>query len=116
MNEQSPATPLPSTLQDRLSQGRFVMTAELAPPVSCDADELLRKAAALKGLADAVNVTDGAGARAHMAALAAARLLIDVGIAIERPRHGAGRQADGPGEMREVQRYFSPGRRHSRQH
>ena len=48
--------------------------------MSCDADELLRKAAALKGLADAVNVTDGAGARAHMAALAAASLLIGAGI------------------------------------
>ena len=35
---------------------------------------------ALKGLADAVNVTDGAGARAHMAALAAASLLIGAGI------------------------------------
>jgi methylenetetrahydrofolate reductase (NADPH) len=80
MNEQSPITPLTHTLQDRLSQGRFVMTAELAPPVSCDAGELLRKAAALKGLADAVNVTDGAGARAHMAALAAASLLIGNGI------------------------------------
>ena len=79
MNEQS-RPPLLSTLQDRLSQGRFVMTAELAPPVSCDAGELLRKAAGLKGLADAVNVTDGAGARAHMAALAAARLLVEAGI------------------------------------
>jgi methylenetetrahydrofolate reductase (NADPH) len=78
MNEQ--ATPLPYTLQDRLREGRFVMTAELAPPVSCDAQELLRKAAGLKGLADAVNVTDGAGARAHMSALAAAALLIGAGI------------------------------------
>jgi len=77
MNE---ATTLPPTLQERLRQGRFVMTAELAPPVSCDAKELLRKAADLKGLADAVNVTDGAGARAHMSALAAAALLIGVGI------------------------------------
>ena len=64
MNEQT-RTPLPGTLEDKLSHGRFVMTAELAPPVSCDAQELLRKAAGLKGLADAVNVTDGAGARAH---------------------------------------------------
>jgi methylenetetrahydrofolate reductase (NADPH) len=78
MNEQ--ATPLPYTLQDRLREGRFVMTAELAPPVSCDAQELLRKAAGLKGLADAVNVTDGAGARAHMSALAAAALLIGADI------------------------------------
>jgi methylenetetrahydrofolate reductase (NADPH) len=80
MNEQSPTTPLLHSLQDRLNHGRFVMTAELAPPVSCDGDELLRKAAGLKGLADAVNVTDGAGARAHMAALAAARLLVEAGI------------------------------------
>jgi methylenetetrahydrofolate reductase (NADPH) len=82
MNEQ--ATPLPHTLQDRLRQNgphrRFVMTAELAPPVSCDAQELLRKAAGLKGLTDAVNVTDGAGARAHMSALAASALLIGAGI------------------------------------
>jgi methylenetetrahydrofolate reductase (NADH) len=78
MNEHS--TPLPPTLQERLHQGRFVMTAELAPPVSCDAQELLDKAMALKGLADAVNVTDGAGARAHMSALAAASLLLGAGI------------------------------------
>jgi len=56
------------------------MTAELVPPVSCDAHELLRKAAGLKGIADAVNVTDGAGARAHMSALAAASLLRQAGI------------------------------------
>ncbi len=79
-----PSTPLPRTLQDRLRQDsphrRFVMTAELVPPVSCDAQELLGKAAGLKGLADAVNVTDGAGARAHMSALAAASLLRGAGI------------------------------------
>ncbi|MGB6566185.1 MAG: methylenetetrahydrofolate reductase, partial [Xanthobacteraceae bacterium] len=78
MNEHG--TRLPGTLQDRLRQGRFVMTAELAPPVSCDAAEFLQKAAGIKGLADAVNVTDGAGARAHMSALAAASLLIGAGI------------------------------------
>jgi len=82
MNEQS--TPLPQTLQERLRQDgpnrRFVMTAELAPPVSCDAQELLRKASGLKGLADAVNVTDGAGARPHMSALADASILIGAGI------------------------------------
>jgi methylenetetrahydrofolate reductase (NADPH) len=80
MNEQSGNTPLPGTLQERLRQGHFVMTAELVPPVSCDAHELLRKAAGLKGIADAVNVTDGAGARAHMSALAAASLLRQAGI------------------------------------
>jgi methylenetetrahydrofolate reductase (NADPH) len=84
MNDQTSSRPLPPTLQDRLRQGgphrRFVMTAEIAPPVAFDGQELARKAMALKGLADAVNVTDGAGARAHMAALAAARLLLDAGV------------------------------------
>jgi methylenetetrahydrofolate reductase (NADPH) len=76
----SKANTPPPTLEERLRQGRFVMTAELAPPVSCDAQELLRKAADLKGLADAVNVTDGAGARAHISALAASAILIGAGI------------------------------------
>ena len=84
MNDQSHGLPLAPTLQDRLRQDgpsrRFAMTAEIAPPVAFDGQELLRKATALKGLADAVNVTDGAGARAHMAALAAARLLLDAGV------------------------------------
>ena len=80
MNEQTRRSPLPGTLRERLRQGRFVMTAELVPPVGCDAEELLSKAAALKGLADAVNVTDGAGARAHMSALAGASLLVRAGI------------------------------------
>lgn len=80
MNEQTTRSPLPSTLQERLRQGRFVMTAEIVPPVSCDARELIDTAAPLKGVADAVNVTDGAGARAHMSALAAASLLLGAGI------------------------------------
>jgi len=75
-----PSTPLPQTLEERLRAARFVMTAEVAPPVSSDAQDLLRKAAPLYGLADAVNVTDGAGARAHMSALAAAAILIGAGI------------------------------------
>jgi methylenetetrahydrofolate reductase (NADPH) len=71
---------LPNTFAERLRAGRFVMTAEVAPPVSCSAQELLRKATPLRGLADAVNVTDGAGARAHMSALAAAAILMETGL------------------------------------
>ena len=67
-------------LQRALASGRFVITAEVTPPVSCNRDDLLAKALPLKGLADAVNVTDGAGARAHMGALAAAVVLLQSGI------------------------------------
>jgi methylenetetrahydrofolate reductase (NADPH) len=78
MNDQ--ASPGLSTFAERLKAGRFVMTAEIAPPVATDAQDLRSKAAPLKGLADAVNVTDGAGARAHMAALPAASILIGMEI------------------------------------
>jgi 5,10-methylenetetrahydrofolate reductase len=53
------------TLKDKLATGRFVITAEIAPPATCDAGDLVTKAAPLKGLADAVNVTDGAGVRSR---------------------------------------------------
>src|SRR5580704_15574915 len=72
--------PLLRTFAERLRARRFVMTAEVAPPVSCDPQDLLRKAVPLRGLADAVNITDGAGARAHMAALAASTILLGAGI------------------------------------
>ena len=68
------------TLKDKLAAGRFVITAEITPPASFDAADLLTKALPLKGLADAVNVTDGAGARAHLGAVTAAGLLLQNGI------------------------------------
>src|SRR5262245_59585193 len=69
-----------SGLAQRLAADRFVMTAEVVPPASCDPEDLIAKALPLPGLAAAVNVTDGASARAHMSATAAAALLIAAGI------------------------------------
>src|SRR5579864_589723 len=69
-----------STLDAALRGGKFVVTAEVAPPVSTDPADLLARALPLRGLATAVNVTDGAGAKAHLSSLAAARLLLDHGI------------------------------------
>src|SRR5258708_28753978 len=69
-----------TTLQDKLKAGRFVITAEVTPPVSADRGELLAKALPLKGLADAVNITDGAGARPHLGAVTAAAILVEQGI------------------------------------
>jgi methylenetetrahydrofolate reductase (NADPH) len=69
-----------STLRDKLHAGQFVLTAEVTPPLSSDPADLLRRAAPLKGLADAVNVTDGAGARAHLESTVAAHILAQNGI------------------------------------
>src|SRR5215813_11558372 len=64
----------------KLRAGRFVITAEISPPLSADPQHLLEMAMPLAGLADAVNVTDGASARVHMSALAAAGILIRHGV------------------------------------
>jgi methylenetetrahydrofolate reductase (NADPH) len=69
-----------STLQAKLRAKRFVITAEITPPVTADRDEFLAKALPLKGLADAVNVTDGAGARPHLGSVTAAAMLVEQGI------------------------------------
>src|SRR5882757_11320865 len=75
-------TPRPpvSRLAELLQSGQFAVTAEITPPVSCDAADLLAKALPLRGLADAVNVTDGASARAHLSAPIAAAILAREGI------------------------------------
>lgn len=67
-------------LQKKIAAGQFVMTAEVMPPVTFSRGELLDKALPLKGAADAVNITDGAGARPHMSALVSAAFLVENGI------------------------------------
>src|SRR5512138_1994727 len=69
-----------SELQARLRSGQFVVTAEITPPVSTDPAEFLHRAMPLKGLATAVNVTDGAGAKVHLSSLATAHFLVQSGI------------------------------------
>jgi methylenetetrahydrofolate reductase (NADPH) len=67
-------------LRARLKRGRFVVTAEITPPVATEARAILARAKELKGLATAVNVTDGAGAKAHLSSLVAAHLLLESGV------------------------------------
>ena len=76
--------PFPGTaaagFKTTLKAGCFVLTAEVKPPVSCDPEDLLKDALPLKHVADAVNVTDGAGARVHLGSLAAAHILAENGV------------------------------------
>jgi len=69
-----------TSLQDKLKAKRFVITAEVTPPVTADRAELIAKAAPLKGKADAVNITDSAGARPTLGAVTAASMLVEAGI------------------------------------
>lgn len=72
--------PPAGSLRNAFQRGSFVLTAEISPPVSFERSDLLAKSAPLKGLADAVNVTDGAGARAHLSAGFAAAALAAQGV------------------------------------
>ncbi len=68
------------SLQQKLSAGHTVVTAELTPPKGTDLSELFAKAQALQGFVDAINVTESARALMTVAPIAAARLLLDRGI------------------------------------
>lgn len=63
-----------SRLSTELAEGRFVVTAEIAPPKGVDVNETLAIARRLDGLA-AINVTDNQGANMRLSASALAMLL-----------------------------------------
>jgi len=72
--------PSASQLQAKLRAGDFVVTAELTPPVATEAGGLLDRARQLKGIATAINLTDGAGAKTHLSSLVAAHLVLQSGV------------------------------------
>ncbi len=69
-----------SNLASLLRQGEFVVTAELNPPKSASGEAVKRRASALKGSVDAVNVTDSNRSVAAMAAIPAAVLVREAGV------------------------------------
>jgi 5,10-methylenetetrahydrofolate reductase len=68
-----------SRLQKQLAEGRFVVTAEIAPPKGTNVEQALREADRLTDLA-AVNVTDNQGANMRLSSLALASLLQQRGV------------------------------------
>jgi len=69
-----------SKLQQKLLDKVFVYTAETTPPDASNKEILLKNVMPLKGVADAVNVTDSPGAKAHMSSLTASIILAQNGI------------------------------------
>ena len=69
-----------SNLEKVLTAGHFAVAVEMGPPRGTDVEFIRRKADHLRGLADAVNVTDNQTAVVHMSSLAAASLLAGMGI------------------------------------
>jgi methylenetetrahydrofolate reductase (NADPH) len=69
-----------SNFTAKLNTDRFLITSEITPPVSFDPQALRDKVLPLAGIVDAVNVTDGASARAAMDPLAASPVETGIGL------------------------------------
>jgi methylenetetrahydrofolate reductase (NADPH) len=63
-----------------LRAGRFMVTCEVAPPLSTEAAQFVQAVGSLRGAVDAVQVTDNAHASLHLSGLIAAHLLERAGI------------------------------------
>ncbi len=69
-----------SNLERVLREGKFAVTGELGPPRGADVDAVKEKSQYLKGMVDAVNITDNQTAMARMASMAASVLAIQEGL------------------------------------
>ena len=69
-----------SLFQKKLLDKDFVYTAETTPPDASNKETLLKNVMPLKGVADAINITDSPGAKAHMSSLTAAIILAQNGM------------------------------------
>jgi methylenetetrahydrofolate reductase (NADPH) len=69
-----------SGLQQRLSAGEFAVTAECGPPRGSNLEVIQQKGELLKGVVDAVNVTDNQTAIVRMSSIAACVHLLNLGL------------------------------------
>jgi 5,10-methylenetetrahydrofolate reductase len=69
-----------SNLEEKFTQGKFVITAEVSPPISASPAELVKKVTMLQGYIDAVNFTDNPSATSRMSPLAASVLCLQNGM------------------------------------
>lgn len=69
-----------SNLERVLRAGHFAVTAELGPPQSADPEVIRHKATLLKGMCDAVNLTDNQTAIVRMSSIAAGAILVQEGL------------------------------------
>ena len=69
-----------SNLEKILAAGHLAVTGECGPPRGCKPEEVIHKSQFLKGIVDAVNVTDNQTAMVRMSSLAASVLIKQEGL------------------------------------
>jgi methylenetetrahydrofolate reductase (NADPH) len=80
LDQPRPALKAGTDLEYWLQTGRFVVTAELGPPRSANAQFMRKKAELLRGKVAAVNVTDNARGIARLSSLAGCLILQEAGL------------------------------------
>ncbi len=65
--------------REKLNSSKFLVTAEVSPPKGTNFSVSLEDARQLKGIADAINVTDNQCSIMHMSSLAFSKFLLDEG-------------------------------------
>ncbi len=80
MSEQSSGLNSGSNLERVLTSGGFAVTGELGPPKGADPAVIRHKAGLLRGVVDAVNITDNQTAVVRMSSIAAAAIARDEGL------------------------------------
>ncbi len=76
----APAHEPVSKLEEKLVNGTFVITAEVAPPIGASGVDLIKKVTMLKEYVDAVNFTDNPSATPRMSSLASCTLCLQAGV------------------------------------
>ncbi|MFN8412630.1 MAG: methylenetetrahydrofolate reductase C-terminal domain-containing protein [Anaerolineales bacterium] len=68
-----------SELERRLKNGEFVVTAEVAPPLSMKTDKFLHHVETFKKYVTALNFTDNASAVPRMSSIASSKMALEIG-------------------------------------
>jgi len=68
------------TLNEKIEAGKFIVTAELGPPQSCNALPIHRKAAYFRQGVDGVNITDNQTAIVRLSSIAAGAICLKEGL------------------------------------
>lgn len=77
---QSPARAERNDFEAALESGRFLVTTEETPPKGTDLSRFLQRAAHLRGVVDAVNVTEASGAAVAMSPTGVMPALLSLGL------------------------------------
>jgi methylenetetrahydrofolate reductase (NADPH) len=69
-----------SRLERALTAGEFVLTAEAAPPIAADPQEVVKKVELLRPFVHAVNFTDNPSATSRMSPVACSKIALEHGV------------------------------------